>query len=382
MTHRSRNARNGCRMRFALIDGEKSLPSPKARGRCPTCNGEVQAKCGKIKVWHWAHVAGDDCDTWSEPLGPWHLSWQNLVAPEHIEVVKGQHRADIVGMNDVVIELQHSSINADDIQDRERFYERMVWLFDATERFRFVRTGQRGFFTLGQVKHVQCCSAPVFLDFGTAVIQVERFDERVINGASGFGLLRNRNWFVDQYLRDRVTAQSGPPPAPEDSLQREWSADRPARKWMPYPTGWCRPDTSAVQVLAKGETYLPLDYVWPLVDGGEQRAADRIIERCTEIANGWTAAELDHIRRALGGFVAILDGLLRLVPSSCEELSRRPAKSEPPDFPSRVDSHVAAGRIPVLQEKTREEIVRLAMPKPVSKSKSSSNGPSQLSLGW
>lgn len=348
-------------MRFALINGERSLPVPAARGRCPTCNKEVQAKCGKINVWHWAHVAFGDCDTWSEPLGPWHLSWQNLMRPEYIEVVKGQHRADIVGMNDVVIELQHSHLDQDSIGAREQFYGNMVWLFDATERFRFVRTGQRGFFTLGRVKHVQCCSAPVFLDFGTAVIQVERFIENVIEGASGYGLLRNRSWFVDQYLRDRVTAHPGPPPAPEDSLLREWSANRPAGERMPYPTRWCRPDTSAEQVLAKHEKYLPLNYRW-ILDGREQDAADRIIEQCPEIANGWTAVELAAMRRALGGFVAILDGLLRLVPSTCEELSRRPAASEPPDFAARVEAHVRAGRIPCLRQETREVVAGMARP--------------------
>jgi len=374
----------GATMRYAIVGGERSLPSPDARGSCPTCGGAVLAKCGKIRVPHWAHVAGGDCDTWSEPLGPWHRSWQDIVRPQYVEVVRAPHRADIVGRNDVVIELQHSSINPGAIQDRERFYGRMVWLFDATERFRFVRTGQRAFFILGRVKHIQCCAAPVFLDFGTTVIQVERFVEKVIDGVDGYGLVRDRSWIVDQFLDDRVdgTVRVEPPPDREDRLLKEWSSNRPARETMPFQTRWCRADTSVEHVLERHKSYLPLNYFWRLTDGRKESAVDRVIAHCPEIANGWTTEEIAAMRRGLGGFVAILDGLLRLVPSSCEELSRRPAKSEPPDFPSRVDSHIAAGRIPVLQEKTRAEIVRLAMSIQVSKGKSSSDGPSQLSLGW
>ncbi len=61
-------------MLFASVNGSNVQPSPSAKGTCPTCGEPVLAKCGWIKTWHWAHVAGGDCDPWSEPIGPWHLS--------------------------------------------------------------------------------------------------------------------------------------------------------------------------------------------------------------------------------------------------------------------------------------------------------------------
>jgi competence protein CoiA len=73
--------------RYANVDGQKQLPFPKGRGWCPCCGGLLIAKCGQINAHHWAHDKGDDCDTWSEPIGPWHLWWQGLVRPDFVEVV-------------------------------------------------------------------------------------------------------------------------------------------------------------------------------------------------------------------------------------------------------------------------------------------------------
>jgi hypothetical protein len=42
-------------------------------------------------------------------------------------------RADIVTASGVVVELQHSPISAETIAEREAFYGRMVWVFDARE---------------------------------------------------------------------------------------------------------------------------------------------------------------------------------------------------------------------------------------------------------
>jgi hypothetical protein len=63
----------------------------------------------------------------------WHLGWQLAVPPERREVVMGRHRADIVTASGGVVEVQHSSISPDAIEEREAFYgERMAWIFDAT----------------------------------------------------------------------------------------------------------------------------------------------------------------------------------------------------------------------------------------------------------
>jgi hypothetical protein len=45
-----------------------------------------------------------------------------------VEVPLGEHRADIVGSDGIVIELQNSAISSAEIIERERFYGKMVWL--------------------------------------------------------------------------------------------------------------------------------------------------------------------------------------------------------------------------------------------------------------
>jgi hypothetical protein len=35
------------------------------------------AKCGQIRVWHWAHRAIRTCDPWWEPETKWHRDWKN-----------------------------------------------------------------------------------------------------------------------------------------------------------------------------------------------------------------------------------------------------------------------------------------------------------------
>lgn len=105
--------------------------TPKARASCPACQAAVRAKCGAVTSWHWAHVAGADCDTFSEPMTAWHREWQETVPEDCREVVLGPHRADILAPLGVVVELQHSTISVEDIEKREAFYDRMIWVFDA-----------------------------------------------------------------------------------------------------------------------------------------------------------------------------------------------------------------------------------------------------------
>jgi hypothetical protein len=95
-------------------------------------------------TWHWAHQAALDCDPWFEPETEWHRSWKALASDERVEVVMGDHRADIVSREGTVVELQHSSISVEDIRARESYYRRMVWLIDGSafaENFRVTLDG-------------------------------------------------------------------------------------------------------------------------------------------------------------------------------------------------------------------------------------------------
>jgi hypothetical protein len=73
-----------------------------------------------------------DCDPWYEHETEWHRAWKALVPPERTEVQMGDHRADIVAAKGWVCELQHSSLQPQEIEEREAFYGRMVWVLDAS----------------------------------------------------------------------------------------------------------------------------------------------------------------------------------------------------------------------------------------------------------
>ena len=64
-------------MRFALIDNIRTEAQPKLSGLCCCCSMPVIAKCGRQKMWHWAHKSKTDCDNWWEPETEWHRNWKN-----------------------------------------------------------------------------------------------------------------------------------------------------------------------------------------------------------------------------------------------------------------------------------------------------------------
>lgn len=156
-------------MQHALIDGQRRPAAPGLRGTCPGCGGPVIAKCGTILVWHWAHEAAD-CDPWSEPESAWHLGWKAAFSRSRTEVVIGPHRADVVTPRDIVVELQHSPISPEEIEEREQFYDRMVWLFDGRAYRKHFEMRRKGDVHTFRWKHprksVWTCEKTVFLDFG------------------------------------------------------------------------------------------------------------------------------------------------------------------------------------------------------------------------
>jgi competence CoiA-like predicted nuclease len=117
-------------MQYALFENERVKPTKGKIAACPQCKGEVVAKCGSIKIHHWAHKI-KDCDLWSEPETEWHRQWKELVPEACREVTIQNHRADIRLENGTVIEIQHSPISNTEIAQREQFYGDMFWIFDA-----------------------------------------------------------------------------------------------------------------------------------------------------------------------------------------------------------------------------------------------------------
>jgi competence protein CoiA len=127
------------KMLYAYKNNQKIEAAPGEKALCPECGGVVIAKCGSINIWHWAHEQNSNCDHWSEPETEWHLSWKKCWPSQCVEVViekRGvKHRADILTPDGTVIELQHSSLSVEEINEREVFYGKMIWLFDVVEPY-------------------------------------------------------------------------------------------------------------------------------------------------------------------------------------------------------------------------------------------------------
>jgi competence CoiA-like predicted nuclease len=121
-------------MIWAERKGERIKAQPRLKGKCSYCGEELIPKCGTIKVWHWAHKADADCDSWYEPETIWHIEWKNNFPEDWHEVIvekeEKKHIADIKTSDGKVIEFQNSPICIKDIRDREFFYGDMVWVIN------------------------------------------------------------------------------------------------------------------------------------------------------------------------------------------------------------------------------------------------------------
>lgn len=188
--------------------GERITAEPGMRATCPDCGGVLLAKCGDIRIWHWAHesLMGSECE-W-EPESDWHRDWKSLVVPSACEVRIGAHRADIVGNDGRVIELQHSSIDADQIWEREHEYGlKMIWLFDCYEaydndRLLLIDKGHYYSFRWKWARqHVGYTSRPTFLDLGTGdIFWVRKFAVNDVGRCYGWGQMLTYPQFVRRYL--------------------------------------------------------------------------------------------------------------------------------------------------------------------------------------
>lgn len=181
-----------------------------ARGRaavCPSCGVRMLPKCGDVLSHHWAHERGADCDRWSEGETEWHLNWKIALAPEdRWEIRTGNHRADIITRYDRVIELQHSSIAAETIAEREDHYlsahRALIWLFDGSTWAIRLRH-DRGFFWPSchfswERPHLalSVCRAPIFVDLlsnpwahsdiGPSILEIVKADWAPITRGRGF----------------------------------------------------------------------------------------------------------------------------------------------------------------------------------------------------
>jgi competence CoiA-like predicted nuclease len=157
-------------MQYAILNNERIEAIPNTEAICPICQSVVISKCGSIMVWHWAHQSKEDCDSWYEPESKWHRDWKEYFRPEEREVVIGKHRADIK-VGKTIIELQHSSISAINIKEREGFYNNMIWIINGKDfKDNFITWEKEGYYSF-KWKHPRKCwsfsNKPKYIDFGT-----------------------------------------------------------------------------------------------------------------------------------------------------------------------------------------------------------------------
>mgnify|MGYP000906225232 FL=1 len=176
-------------MEYALVDKQRRVAEPGISGECPNCGARVIAKCGDIKIRHWAHYGKRDCDPWWENETEWHRRWKQRFPVEWQEVTQiansgEMHRADVKTALGWVFEFQHSFLNSKERQAREAFYPKLIWIVDGIRRerdkYQFFKALEnrkpisdkapvwRIFFP-DEIRLIQewaGCRAPVFFDFG------------------------------------------------------------------------------------------------------------------------------------------------------------------------------------------------------------------------
>ncbi len=175
-------------MRLAIVNNERSAPSPGLTGSCPACGGPVIAKCGNQRVHHWAHRGKRVCDPWWEPETEWHSNWKMKFPEGWQEVVRRdpltgeKHVADVRTAQGLTVEFQHSHLRPEEREARESFYGDMIWVVNGRRLDRDLPRFKNGACDLRRViakgvwihpfpeeifpRNWLMCKVPVFFDFG------------------------------------------------------------------------------------------------------------------------------------------------------------------------------------------------------------------------
>jgi competence protein CoiA len=128
-------------MKFALVNGQRQEAQPNLLGECPRCRQPVVARCGEVRVRHWAHKGCCHCDPWKENETEWHRAWKDQFPADWQEVVHDtedgeRHIADVKTDRGWVFEFQHSYLKPEERRSRDTFYPKLIWVVDGTRRKR------------------------------------------------------------------------------------------------------------------------------------------------------------------------------------------------------------------------------------------------------
>ena len=169
-------------MLYGLNNGVRIEATPNAQAVCQCCNSELIPKCGNINVWHWSHKFKVHCDDWYEPETQWHKGWKNEFPKDCQEVVfkdeltGEKHVADVYLPKGLVLEFQNSNISSEEIQQRENFYKKMIWVINGDKFYQNLIHSDHGNFLW---KHRKKCwlvaKMPIFISFTNAKIETSCF---------------------------------------------------------------------------------------------------------------------------------------------------------------------------------------------------------------
>ncbi|MHB0773777.1 competence protein CoiA [Bradyrhizobium sp. 1.29L] len=153
-------------MRFALVESESREAAPGLSGMCRACGDAAIAKCGKHRIWHWAHKGARTCDPWWEPETPWHRGWKDHFPKDWQESIHSapngeKHIADVKTGSGVALEFQHSFLPEAERQSREGFYPKLIWVVDGLRR---ARDRAQFFASFGPALHNQPLVIPARMD--------------------------------------------------------------------------------------------------------------------------------------------------------------------------------------------------------------------------
>lgn len=107
-----------------------------------------------------------------------------------------------------------------------------------------------------------------------------------------------------------------------------------------------------------------MNYSWP---GHSGSVWSDVIARHSEIANGWTDADLTEMRNLLTATPMILDGRLRLMPARAEDMKVEHTATTIRRWIANAEGHMQAGRIPLLKSSTLESLAKRAAQNEIEK---------------
>lgn len=126
-------------MKLSIVNGERREPEKGLLGSCIGCGEQMIAKCGPIKIRHWAHKSNCECDHWWENETNWHRAWKNNFPIEWQEIRHkaddGEwHIADVKTGRGWILEFQNSPLKREEFQARNSFYRQIVWVVNGLRR--------------------------------------------------------------------------------------------------------------------------------------------------------------------------------------------------------------------------------------------------------